>query len=1114
MSEKQPDWRAALETTAAPPASVAQSQRTTVWRRLGGRRSRWLGAAALAAAIALLLWPRPAPLPDYELQVLGAGRATRAADDDPADVPVLIAGRPLSLRLQPQTATTDVTARAYLRRGDELRPLSAATLTVDEAGVLALDGILGADLRLSSGVHRLVLAAARPGALPSRRRLQDRAEGTARGRGWVAVERRIEVREPPSADEARPPAREPWVEYAGCDSVAAGPVCSLPEDGRLTLWVRHAEDEEVRIEADVRRQPARPSAVQGGLRYEIAVGRRTRELVVEVSPRSRDRGGKRSVWLLDVEPAAAKPDWLEQARDTYRTDPEATRRLLEAKLAELEPRELGAAAGLLARIARRQGRPELAEDFYRRAVAAHRQAAQLLAEVDDATSLVWDLIEQKRFADAGEVLDSLPVEALGGSAEARYLEAYYRGLLAEETGDHRAATRWTARAAREAERAGLEKERVYAEDHLARQLHGVGLSDAAGAVQERIRAEIAGLCADDGASSSLDPCDCARFDNNRAWTRLLSLEAGRPAEDPGELLLRAERIFTEAAARPDGGCTFPDDLPDVRLNLALAALHAGDVEAAREHLARALEDPEVQPRLAMWQLDVEARIALAESEATRALGLYQGLAWQAEQGSSPEAAWRAAFGRALALEALGRTGDAVAACPDAEALLDQESLLVPMHGGREKLIAQHEHATRWCLDLHLRAGQEEAALAMVRRSAGRVLRNLRVGARIADLRGGERRLWEASYASYQTTREEIARGWETLRQGLPRDREAALERELEDRRRRLREDLDALFALLGDSAGPSARDAAPPSPGTALLVYHPLPEGWAGFAAVRSDPGDPGQGTGVTVRRLAVPPPDATDDELAARWLAPFAETVAAAEEVQVIAYGPLRDVDFHALPFAGQRLLHHAPVAYRLDLPELAAEPLPASPLALVVADPSLPAAPAEASAVRRALESRPEGWTVEAPAGRPAGLREVRRALSGAVLFHYAGHAELDEASRGWDSHLALGGGRLTVDDVLASSRVPRWVVLSGCDTGSDARTAPLPSIGLAQAFLIAGAEAVVAAVGEVSDEDAAALAEAFYRSWDPTASAAAALRQAQLDLERRDPGSDWRKFRVLVR
>ena len=248
--------------------------------------------------------------------------------------------------------------------------------------------------------------------------------------------------------------------------------------------------------------------------------------------------------------------------------------------------------------------------------------------------------------------------------------------------------------------------------------------------------------------------------------------------------------------------------------------------------------------------------------------------------------------------------------------------------------------------------------------------------------------------------------------------------------------------------------------------------------------------------------------------LGPFDAEIAKATTVRLLPYGVARAVDVHALPWSGRPLLEHAVVEYALGLEDLA----PVQPLArqaLVVVDPAgdLPAARAEADAVRTALQR--SQWKVDDLRGAAADGETVRRALGATDLLHYAGHATFGGAD-GVDSALSLAqGSRLTPADILALPRVPGMVALFGCDTAHESATGTLDALGLTSAFLVAGAHVVVATSRAVDDGLARDLAGEFYArlTVSPAPDEGRALRDAVLALRDRSPASDWAAFRVLV-
>jgi CHAT domain-containing protein len=321
--------------------------------------------------------------------------------------------------------------------------------------------------------------------------------------------------------------------------------------------------------------------------------------------------------------------------------------------------------------------------------------------------------------------------------------------------------------------------------------------------------------------------------------------------------------------------------------------------------------------------------------------------------------------------------------------------------------------------------------------------------------------------------------------------------------------LDQAFQVLEDAGETEEEEEeeealAPPRPGELILAYHPLPRGWVGFAA---------DGRTVAAHRFELPP-EARPEELARRLLLPFQAAIGKAERIRILASGPLRDVDFHALPFAGDVLLASHPVVYGLDLPAPSGLAPLARRQALLVTDPqgNLPGALAEARAVKAALDLHTRPWITEELRAEEASAAAVLGRLGAAGLLHYAGHGTFSGFG-GWDSSLLLAEGtRLTLGDLLALKGVPAWVVLSGCDTGRASAETSVESLGLAHAFLLAGSRAVIASTRPADDRTVPAFFTELYRQWDGERNPALALQQAQLAWRRQNRRADWAGFRLF--
>lgn len=885
---------------------------------------------------------------------------------------------------------------------------------------------------------------------------------------------------PRVAEEAPRPLR---FAFSGCERVMRGPLCVLGGDRRLRLWVGAPPGAVVL--ADGRPPLSPPSPVLGGLRLDVEVPPGATAAVVEAR-----LGSRRWVARLAVG-EGRRPAWYEAASAAFAAgDHAAARREVAPWVASPSPAERGLALRVAARIDLAAGRQAQGEAALRQAVAAHRQSGALAAEILDGTSLAYRLIQRRELAGARALLAALPDPA--GHADSAFVAAYHQGLLASRLGDLRSGLRQLRAALEHATRAGLARHQVQAAQVLARELQRVGRTGEAVALFTRIE-RVAG--------AALSACDRAQLRTNQGWALLLAREAGSPAADPRPLLSEAQRLLeAECAALPDGDA----ERANARVNLALADLQAGEVDAAARRLAEARRLlPRPQGDLLLWWDDLEARILLAGGRTRGALAAYRELGARARAAQSPEAVWRAHVGEAAARQALGDLAGAGASYAAAERLLERESLLVAVGEGRDTFVALRDGASRRHLDLLLRTGRDAEALAVARRARSRALRGLRLAVRVASLGPAERVAWERAIAAHAAAREALDRAaGEVWRLPAGEARRAMAE---EGRRLgALRAALDDLLARFDAAAGARNEAPAAPVPGEVLLAYHPLPRGWVGFAATER---------GVLTRRLGrLEEVVGEPARLAEAALVPFAVAVRGADRVRVLPFGILRTVDFHALPLDGEPLVAGRPVVYGLDLPALPAGRARGGRRALVVGDPGgdLPGARAEAGRVAAALAAARPRWQVERLFGRRATGPAVRAALGGSALFHYAGHA----VAAGWDSALPLaGGGRLTIDDVLALPRSPARVVLSGCDTGATPEESAVESMGLAHAFLTAGAESVVAAMRPLPDREAGDLVAAFYAELPRAGTPEEALRRAQLAARGRDRGGAWASFRAFV-
>jgi len=869
------------------------------------------------------------------------------------------------------------------------------------------------------------------------------------------------------------PPPPPAVEIAGCLAFLRGPLCELKPGRELRLFVAAPAGARVVIEAG----GARLDESDGGLRA-VKVPAKATEVSVAIA-----RDGRRSSpWRLPVRAPTRHPELTRAADLAARGDLAGAEQALALHRQALPEEDRARADSIAARAALAAGRTAEAISALGKSAAAHEALGHVSEATRDTLASAFALVNERRFEEAKDALAAAEARAKGYD-EGLAVVPYYRGLLFVRTGDLRSALRLLEDAARDTGRLGMPRDRFAALQELFTVLVQLGRP---GEALERLR-----------TLRPEHPCDRAALANNVAWAMLAA--GDRPLGDPVPPLQQALELFQTE-------CRQPEEAANVLLNLALADLRRGAPAAAEARLLearRAHEQP--GPRLALWWLDVEARSALGRGRSAEALGLYRRLGALAEASGSGEGRWRAAVGRAEVLAERGDAAGALAAHREADQVLDGEALLVPLTEGREHFLAERERGARHQVMLLVRQGRMGEAMLAARRARARFLQAAELGQRLSALGPAKRAAWNAALASYRLGRDayenDAAQDW-TLA-------EDQLRKATEQRRTRavaLRRALDDALAALG---APAPAPAAPstamraPEPGELLLMWFPGPDRWYAFAATAA---------GTVVHPLAGEP-DLRDG--GAALLQPFDALIEAAAQVTFIPYGaPLRGADLHIIPWRGAPLVAARPVAYAVDLPGHREADAAAAGAAgggsLVIGDPlrNLPLARREAEAVHAALRGKGQASTLRL--GEQATLASLRRELAAVRHLHYAGHGRFG-GEGGWDSALPLADGELTAGDILTLP-APETVVLAGCETGRAAE-GRLESIGLAQAFILAGARAVVASSRPVDDRMAAALSAALYEARGrPEAPALPEqLRQAQRLL--RDKGQDWSAFRVLI-
>ncbi|MEO8678851.1 MAG: CHAT domain-containing protein [Vicinamibacterales bacterium] len=227
-----------------------------------------------------------------------------------------------------------------------------------------------------------------------------------------------------------------------------------------------------------------------------------------------------------------------------------------------------------------------------------------------------------------------------------------------------------------------------------------------------------------------------------------------------------------------------------------------------------------------------------------------------------------------------------------------------------------------------------------------------------------------------------------------------------------------------------------------------------------------------------------------------------------IAADGPLHQLPFDALG-EGPRVIDRWDVVTLPSASAMANRVRRGTPTAaaLVVAAPSnvpglgdLPAAPAEAAAIRRRL-----GGEIAELSGAGATREGLDNLGPGRfAVLHFASHALVDE-TRPLRSALMLtpgragADGRWSADEIYRSNLGADLVVLSACSTAAGAQTAGEGVMSLARAFLYAGAGATIATLWDVPDAPGPIFADVLYKELADGRTLGAAAADARRELRR---------------
>lgn len=1048
----------AIDTKNASESNQNQSARVVPFPSPAERASRtrrmlWAGASALALAagmVGLYLTTRGPGAPQVAYALEISGDAVVRGDDHTTEGPV---------RLRPSTRLRVRLTPKAQTRDKSLRVLvvrGGKAQMVTPAFTFAPDGAVVIDAAAREALGDQVDGPAELVFLVGARLPEDdevtrlAIDPKSHGEGGFDLLRRAVLFDGWGSSKRDNEKLE--IEFAGCDAVTAGPVCEVGTKAKLRFWAPKAAGKTALLINGIASDPLRES-IQGGTRLSIELPENTKEVAI--------LGESNEPLLhLPIRPALDLPAVQEAFKLMQKNQLDEAEKKLNAAEQDQRPEAKLQVLRKRARLERRRGNIDGSIAALRKAINEAHAAGRTSDELEDRQLVGYqEMLQRYDFAAAHrDFFEALPLEST--CPECRVDGDYYRAIWAGEAGRMEEALRWYRRSQSNAEKLLLPEQAAVAKSQLIETLSVLGRrSEVQAMVDESLK----------DAANAADPCVQVRFVTSAAWALFRGADADEGAA-------RARKTAADAVDLAKARC--PAVLPTALVNLAFAELKTKHVANARTNLDEATRvAPKEDARFQSWSKALAIEIELAE-EPAKALSVAEDLLKRGEEAMSPELFFYARSTRARALDALHRGELAAAAFDAGDVALDQWSARVPLGEGRSAFFTQQDQWSRLAVDFHVRRAEAEAPNSPGKTAA------LQKAANVA--------------------RRSLARFFSTLV-----TTETIPDSELGARRKNQDTPTNALPAA-------PATEALPPLAlaDTLSILYHPISDGWVGFATEPSG--------AIAMKRLprfredTLPSVGATGKELSAALLGPFAEWMTRTQRLRLFGPTKLMRLPFEALPWKDGLLADAASVRYGFDASAPVAESVcQGAPRALVVTNPLGDLAGAESSGAetRKTLSSL--GWTVDWLEGAAATREAVIAALVDpcTTLFHYDGHARF-EGRDGLRAALMLRDVALTVSDLLSLSHVPQAIVLLGCATAKD------EGLGLAQAFLQRGAREVLATTEDVDDTLSLRIAQRLYNGAPNAAKGppdlAMALRAALKSVRGGGNGGadDPARFRVLTR
>ncbi|TQV87940.1 CHAT domain-containing protein [Aliikangiella coralliicola] len=891
---------------------------------------------------------------------------------------------------------------------------------------------------------------------------------------------------------------------SGCDYLSPQKGCQLITSQSLSFWIPSIKEDRFKIllssetiNSDVTEKEANISESflnskveliprAQGLFFEIKIPIGKHRLTIEDRESSEE-------WSINIS-KQTEPDWLVEHKKITQSH-QFKRAIDKLHLVLKEKKNVDKALVMhyLARAYLANNEVDRAAFYLDRANELFSVNETFNKIIDNSTVLIYIyLILKDNPISAKAILDSLP--SVDNDAKSVFYRTFYTAHLNSYLGEIRLAESRYFEAQKIAHKFNLEREEIDTEHMHSRILVNSGKFAEAIAIRKEIINKIPDAWSD---------CRKAKYHNGLGWAQnqLLETQPSTKNNSPLPALTHSLQLLEKSCPKTS------TDRINVLINLSKYHYLENELDAAYGRLEQVKKiETQFSYQQKLEILELEALFELAQNNYDASIVIFEQLWRLADQVKYSNFLLKALVGIAKAHEGKGEADSAIVYYERAEQLVFNNTLSIPVTGSQPEFLASKVNFSYRYVDLLSRSGKMREALEKARKFRSHWLSSIFKMNQLAVGNLAQNREWITLVSRIKRLRKSII-AQQTLEWSLPFDQIDNANRLLEEQKLKLATLFDESVRLVNSANLSTEFHFGEPKENELFLFFYPITNGWIGFSYEQTEM----KSHLIQLNENQ----SANHAQMASEWVDVFSQSIDEAKTVIVFPFGEMKSVDFRTIPYKDANLFRYKNVLYGVDLKrlQLGKDRDHISNQSLIVANSlgDLKETELEAKSIENFIARK--NWRSKTLTNEETVIEEVKQKLQEVQHFHYAGHVFSTEDYLSQYQIPLTKNVNLNSTDILMLKRVPRWVVLSACNSSTPGRMTSTESLGLAHAFVIAGSEQVIATSKPVADKQAKLLMTQFYQHWKSGNNFAETFRQAQLDLIEHQPEHDWLAFRVIT-